>query len=188
MKALKGLLIIAVTVFSLTSFSEKAIAGVFELGGAFAYNHNAYAGGSTTWMRSYSGTLGYYLTADSEVEFSYQDSSNEDFEPSVQDITYRDRVYSLNFLYHFADEASVFRPYARVGLGQLNRDMSGWYAGGYAPGGRLDQVTVIAGLGFKVKLVGRLSLKAEATTYLSGGAISSFKDNCTINIGGSVYF
>ena len=183
MNALKGLLVVL-----LTFFSTEAFAGVFELGGAFAYNHNAYAGGSVTWMRSYSGTFGYYLTADSEVEFSYQDSTNEDYEPSVQDITYRDRVYSINFLYHFMDEASTFRPYSRVGLGQLNRDMTGWYQGGYAPGGRLDQVTVIAGLGLKVKLVGRFSLKAEATTYLSGGAISSWKDNVTINIGGSVYF
>jgi hypothetical protein len=178
----------AILVAATSFFSHAAHAGVFELGGAFAYNHNAYAGGSVTWTRSYSATFGYYLTADSEVEFSYQDSSNEDYEPVVQDITYRDRVYSINFLYHLMDEASSFRPYFRAGLGQLNRDMTGWYEGGYQPGGRLDQVTVIGGLGFKVKIVGRFSLKAEATTYLSGGEVSSWKDNVTVNIGGSIYF
>jgi hypothetical protein len=169
-------------------FSSSAEAGVFELGGAFAYNHNAYAGGSETWMRSYTATFGYYFTADSEVEFSYQDSTNEDFEPLVQDITYRDRVYSINFLYHLAEENATFRPFCRAGLGQLNRDMTGWYQGGYTPGGRLDQVTVIGGLGVKAKIVGRFSLKAEVTSYLSGGNISSWKDNITINIGGSFYF
>ena len=171
-----------------TLFSSSAHAGVFELGGTFSYQHNTYAGGTFTWTRMYTASFGYYFTADSEVEFSYQDSTNETYEPSVQDITYRDRVYSFNFLYHLLDEKDWFRPYFRAGLGQLNRDATGWYQGGYSPAGRLDQVTVIAGIGFKAKIVSQFSFKAEATTYLSGGSVSSWKDNIQINIGGSYFF
>ena len=169
-------------------FSTSVKAGVFELGGTASYNHNSYNGGTVTWTRSYTANFGYFFTADSELEFSYQDSTNEEKVPGVQDITYRDRVYSINFLYHFFDETSAFRPYLRAGVGQLNRDATGWYQGGYSPAGRLDQVTVIGGIGLKVKIYSRFSLKAEATTYLSGGSISSYRDNVSLNIGGSIYF
>jgi len=173
---------------ALLCFTSGAQAGVFELGSAFSYQHNAYAGGSYTWTRSYTASFGYYFTADSEVEFSYQDSTNEEFVPSVQDITYRDRVYSINFLYYVAEDTNRFRPFFRAGLGQLNRDATGSYEGGYSPPGRLDQVTVIGGIGIKAKLGTRFGIKAECVDYLAGGGISSWKDNITINIGGSIYF
>jgi hypothetical protein len=171
-----------------TAFSSRASAGVYELGGQFSYQHNTYNGGAFTYTRMYAANLGYYFTEDSEVEFSYQDSTNEDYQPGVQDITYRDRVYSLNFLYHLFEEKSAIRPYFRVGIGQLNRDQTGTYAGGFQPGGTLDQVTVIGGFGIKAKIIGRFSLKAEATTYLLNGAVSSWRDNLAVSIGGSVYF
>jgi len=167
--------------------SPASRAGVFELGGEFSYQHNTYNGGAYTWTRSYSATFGYYFTADSEVEFSYQDSMNEEYEPSVQDITYHDRVYSLNYLYHLFDETTPIRPFFRLGAGQLNRDETGWYQGGYSPAGTLDQLTVILGAGVQAKLTGRFALKAEATTYLSG-ALSTWRDNIIVSVGGSFYF
>ena len=162
-------------------------AGVFDLGGGFAYQHNSYNGGSYTWTKTFTASLGYYFTEDSEFEFMYQDSTNVEYVPNVQNITYRDRVYSLNFLYHFFDNPS-FKPYLRTGVGQLNRDATGSYQGGYSPPGRLDQVTVIAGVGIKAKVSSRFSLKAEAVTYLSGGSLASWRDNVNISVGGSIYF
>jgi hypothetical protein len=176
-------------IFALLSlYSSEAKAGVFELGGAFSYSHNAYQGGSETWTRSWTGTFGYYFTADSEIEFSYQDSTNNETVPNVQDITYRDRVYSVNFVYYLAEDTSRVRPYVRAGVGQLNRDMSGSYQGGYKPGAALDQLTVIGGIGIKAKLSGRFGLKAEVVDYLAGGGISKWRDNMQVNIGGSLYF
>jgi hypothetical protein len=52
----------------------------------------------------------------------------------------------------------------------------------------LDQVSVIGGLGFKMKISQQLALKAEATSYLTGGSIGSWQDNLTLNIGGAFYF
>lgn len=172
----------------LAAFVSHAQAGVFEVGGGFSYGHNTYNGGSFTSAKSWSGSFGYYFTEESEVQFSYQDSTNRDFVSGVQDISYEDRVYSINFLYHFADEEAKFKPFFRVGVGQLNRDATGSYAGAYSPPGRLDQVTVIGGLGIKAKISSRVSLKAEYTTFLSGGSVSTWKDNETLNFGGSFYF
>jgi hypothetical protein len=169
-------------------FASHAVAGVFELGGAFSYDHNTYNGGSYTSDKSWSTSLGYYFTEESEVEFSYQDSINRDFEPGVQDLSYEDRVYSINFLYHFFEEGSRFKPYLRTGVGQLNRDATGSIEGGFSPPGRLDQVTVIGGLGLKAKISSQIAFKFEFTTFLLGGAVSTWKDNETLNIGGSFYF
>ncbi len=186
MKSIASLVCLILSWFFVTS--GVAQAGVFELGGGYSYSNNSYNGGSFTSTKSYSTTFGYFFTQDSEVEFMYQDTTNQEFVTNVQDITYRDRVYSVNFLYHFMDEKDAFRPYVRSGVGQLNRDATGSYSGGYAPPGRLDQVTVIGGIGFKAKIIGQFGVKGEAISYLVGGGISTWKDNISINFGGSFYF
>jgi hypothetical protein len=166
-----------------------AQAGVFELGGGFSLNRSNYNGGSYNRTTAYSATLGYYFSQDSEIEFMYQDSSTRNFVPDVQDLTYRDRVYSLNFLYYLFDDQAATKPFFRIGVGQLNRDATGNYENGaFTAPGRLDQLSVILGAGIKARLGSRFGLKAEATTYLTGGAISSWQDNISLSIGGSLYF
>lgn len=165
-----------------------ALGGVFELGGGFSLNKTTYNAGSFTKSRSYSGTLGYYFTQESELEFMYQDSTTQNYVEGVEDVTYHDRIYSLNLVYYMmSEEESSIRPYFRGGLGQLNRDASGNINGVAAPG-RLDQVSAILGLGVKAKISARFGFKAEATTYLTGGNISTWQDNLNLNIGGSFFF
>jgi hypothetical protein len=173
---------------TLLSAAIPAQAGVFELGGSYAYEKSTYNEGSFTWSRRWSASLGYYLSEESELEFSYQDSMNRDFQDQVQDITYHDRVYSLNMNYFVAPKDSAIKPYFKVGVGQLNRDATGTYEGGYSAPGRLDQVTVILGAGLKAKFGSRFGLKIDATTYLAGGGISTWQQNVAISAGGSFYF
>jgi outer membrane protein W len=182
---IKKLLILMTSLF----MAQQSFAGVYEVGGSFSWNRSNYNAGSYTWSRSYGLSLGYYFTQDSEVQFSYQDTTNKTFVEGVQDTTYRDRVYSINLVYHFMEEQSSFRPFVRLGVGQLNRDATGTYsaAGYYAPG-RLDTVSVIGGLGFKLKLTDKIAIKTEATSYLTGGSIGSWQDNLTFNFGGAFYF
>lgn len=163
-------------------------AGVFETSLGFSYSRSAYNGGSYSVTQSWNGALGYYLTQDSQVQFSYQDSLNSEFVPNVQDIKYRDRVYSMNFLYHLFSEGAAVRPFLRFGVGQLNRDATGTYQGGFSPPGRLDQVTVISGFGLKFKLSSRFGLRLDGTSYLTGGSIATWKDNFNVALGGSFYF
>jgi hypothetical protein len=165
-----------------------AEAGVFETSLGYSYSKSTYNGGSYNSSHSWNGSFGYYFTQDSQVQFSYQDTNTDEFVPNVQDLHYRDRVYSLNFLYHLFSEGSGVRPYLRFGVGQLNRDATGTYQGGFSPPGRLDQVTVIGGLGFKVKISSRIGFKVEGTSYLTGGSIATWKDNFNLSLGGSFYF
>ncbi len=167
----------------------SAQAGVYELGASFAYSRSNYNAGSYTRSSAYGISFGYYFTQDSEVQFSYSDKTDKTFVKNVQDTTYRDRTYSINMLYYLLDEQSTFRPFFRIGIGQLNRDATGTYsAAGYSAPGRLDTVSVIGGLGFKWKVLEKIALKCEATSYLTGGAIGSWSDNLTFNIGGAFYF
>ncbi len=163
-------------------------AGVFETGAGYSYRQSSYNGGAYTRMKSWNATFGYFFTQDSEVEFVYSDSTTNEFVPNVQDIQYRDRVYSLNLVYHFFSESDPVRPYVRCGVGQLNRDATGTYTGGFSPAGRLDQVTVIGGLGVKAKIAGQFSIRAEATSFLTGGSISTWQDNFALSVGGTFYF
>ena len=185
---MKTITVIILGLIGVAFATSSALAGVFELGGAFGYQKSTYNAGSYNWVRTWSADLGYYFTEDSEVQFLYQDSVTKTFDPSVEDITYRDRVYSLNMLYYLFDDKAQMRPSIRMGLGQLNRDVTGSYVSGAVPPGRMDQVTVILGAGFKAKITGSFSLKAEATTYMAGGNISTWKDNVILNVGGSFYF
>lgn len=169
--------------------APAAQAGVFELGGGISYNRSNYNGGSYNRTTAYSLSLGYYFSQDSEIEFMYQDSTTKNFVPNVQDLTYRDRVYSMNFLYYLFDDQAQFKPFFRFGVGQLNRDATGTYQNGaFTAPGRLDQLSVILGAGIKARVGARVGLKAEATTYLTGGSISTWQDNITLNIGGSFFF
>ena len=175
----------------LISIGAQAHAGVFDVGGTLSYSKSTYNGGSYTWTRGWTGTFGYFFTQESELEVMYLDSVTKDYLAGSQDITYHDRTYSINMLYHLFTEADPVRPYFKVGIGQLNRNATGTYAANgavFAPPSELDQITVILGAGVKVKLASQFSLKGEATSYLSGGNIGSWKDNISVNIGGSYYF
>ena len=163
-------------------------AGVFEISGSYSYEKSTYNEGSFTWSRRWSTALGYYLSEDSELEFVYQDSMNRDYQLGAQDITYHDRVYSLNMNYFLMPKDAAIKPFFKVGLGQLNRDATGTYASGYSAPGRLDQVTVIIGTGLKAKIGTRFGVKIDATTYMAGGGISTWQNNIAISAGGSFYF
>ncbi len=179
---------IAIGMIVLLGFGTAAQAGIFEIGGGYSYRHSSYNNGSFTSTTTWNASFGYFFTQDSQVEFLYSDSSSIDFVTGAQDIHYRDRVYSLNFVYHLLSESSQVRPFFRAGVGQLNRDATGTYAGGFSPPGRLDQVTVVGGFGLKAKISSQIGLKAEMTSYLTGGSVSTWKDNIAVLIGGSFYF
>ncbi len=167
---------------------HQTYAGIFEIGAGFSINRSNYNDGSYTWTRRYSASFGYFFTQDSELEFSFQDSITRTVVTGVQDVSFHDQVYSLDLNYHFLDEASMVRPFVKGGVGQLNRDATGTYSGGYSPPGRTDQISAVLGAGMKVKFSQRLGFKAEVNTYLLGGAISTWKDNLALMLGGSFFF
>ncbi len=177
------LFLVALFYSSLNSF-----AGVFELSGGLSLDRSNYGDGSYTWDRRYMASLGYHITEDSEFEFSFQDNTSRNVVTNVQDVTFHDQVYSLDFNYYFFEDDSLVRPFFKVGVGQLIRDATGTYTGGYSPPAEVGQVTVIGGAGIRIKVVKKFSLKAEMTTYLTNGGISTWQDNLALSFGVSYFF
>jgi hypothetical protein len=56
------------------------------------------------------------------------------------------------------------------------------------PPRRLDSLTVVLGAGMRLFIIKNFAIRSEATSYLTGGSIRSYKDNVAVNIGGSIYF
>jgi hypothetical protein len=163
-------------------------AGVFEVSAGFYYNGAKYSASDYQSTTRFGFSVGYFFTELSSVELAYASAVERTFVTGLQDTTFADRVYSLNYVQHFLSRESRFQPYGKLGIGQLNRDGSGTYSGGGAPPAQYDAVTGVVGLGFKFFFTQNLAFRSEATSYLAKGQISSWQDNIAISVGGSFLF
>lgn len=164
------------------------VAGMFEVTGMFSFSKSDYGDGNQEWTRRWTGSLGYHFTELSELEVSFQDVLARTIISGFEDTTFHDRIYSLDWVQSFTGREYPLQPYVKIGVGQLDRDATGSYAGGTSPPLVLDQFTVLAGVGLRVFLSKEFSLRAEASTYLTGGSINTYQKNYSSNFGVSVYF
>ena len=163
-------------------------AGVVEFSGAFSYNRSNYGDQSYSWSRRITFGFGYYFWGESELEFEVQDILNRMAIPNVEDTSFEDQVYSINWIQGLAPSEFWIKPYLKLGVGQLNRTASGTYADGSSPPAIYDTITGVAGAGIKLRVYHALSIKIEGATYLIDGVLSTAKDNFSINSGLSIYF
>lgn len=162
--------------------------GPFEVSTGFSFSRTKYNETSYTWTRTWGGSFGFDLTPITQLEFSYSTTTTRNKIDNYEDTTFVDRMYSANVLQQLLSRNSPIQPYVKAGIGQMNRDASGTYANGVSPGAHTDSVTAILGAGIKVYLTRNLGLRAEATSYLTGARISSYKDNVGFTFGTSLSF
>jgi hypothetical protein len=178
----------ALVLFFSTTWATRTLAaeaGQIELSVGGSYNHSTYSGTDYEWTRRYGASAGYYLTAKTEIEFSYQDSVDRTMISGFEDTTFHDQIYGLTLSQSFFDKNSWCQPYVKVGIGQLNRDASGTYAGGVSPPEVEDNVTGILGAGLKVYLSRAFGLRGEATSYIVSG--QPWTSNLSATFGVSLY-
>lgn len=168
--------------------TQTSFAGVVELSGTFSYSHSDYGNSNYAWSRRWGFSFGYYFLSLSELEFSVQDILYRTNISDVQDTTFHDQIYSVDWVQSLLPKKSDFQPYLKVGIGELRRKASGTQDGEPTPELEYNRLTMVSGVGLKVFFFDSLSLKMEATTYLVDGSISSSKNNFSINGGISVYF
>ncbi len=186
MKKSFGLILIVLSL--LVAQSTPAFALGFDVSLAASYSRSNFGPKSYSWTRRYSMGIGYMLLPVTELEFSYQDVAYRNKIANTEDTLFQDKIYSLNIVQYLASRKFPVQPFLKLGFGQLNRDASGTYAGGYRPVARYDALTAIIGAGLKIFLTRSFSVNGEATSYLTGGRISSWKDNVGANLGTSFYF
>lgn len=168
--------------------SWPAAAGNVEISSGLSYTRSSYGGGSYSWTRRWGSSVGYEFSDRSEIEFAYQDVVDRTRIEGYEDTTFHDEVYSFNWVQNLLGRNSPIQPYVKAGIGQLNREASGTYAGGSAPAKRVDSLTGVLGGGARIYLTRSFAIRAEVTSYLEGGSIRTWKDNVGATLGGSFSF
>ncbi len=151
--------------FSLLFFSITSRAGVVELGGSFNYRQTAYGYDSATnttsytIYQSYTGSLSYYFSEMSALEFSYTSGLNNDQRPQYNADTFF-QIYGADLVLTFGGQATVFRPYIKGGGGYQLKQTNYKQPGFNDIVEKLQGPSISAGFGFKFGLTQNLSLKA----------------------------
>ncbi|MCM2279506.1 MAG: hypothetical protein NDJ89_15630 [Oligoflexia bacterium] len=166
----------------------RAAAESFEVSTGFSFNKSNYSDNNYSWTRRWGATFGFHFSERSGIEFSAQDVVDRTSISGYEDTTFHDRIYSINWFQSLAGRNAPLQPYFKIGVGQLNRNASGNYAFGATPPLEVDSVTGVLAGGLRVYLTRTLGLKGEVTSYLTGGRLSTWKDNIGITTGLSVYF
>jgi hypothetical protein len=179
-------IIVATCIGAFWLLPKDAAAGYFEFSGGFSFNRSNYSADSFTWSRHWGSSFGYHFTEHSGIEFSFSDTVDRNKIDGIEDTTYHDQVYSVDWIQELTGKGYALQPYFKVGIGQLNRSAGGTYLG-TAPTPVFDQVIGVLGAGLRLYVTRNVALRAEGTSYLSGGAIGSWKDNFNTSFGFSIY-
>jgi len=176
-------------IYSLFLLPTSAAAGVFELSAGYSYSLNYYSESDYEWKVSYSSSLGYHLTDKTEVEVEFQDTTDTTSIAGFQDTTFHDQMYSVDWVQSLTGKDFFIQPFFKLGVGELNRTATGSYGFGVAaPPAIEDDLSAILGAGFRLFFTRTFGLRADATTYLTNGAIWSWQQNFSIQTGLSIYF
>jgi hypothetical protein len=161
----------------LGGFFNEAQAGLLEVSGGYSYSQGIYQGFGSTWSRRYSLSVGYFFLEGSEIEFSLQDVLNRTEILNIEDATFHDKIYSIDWVQMFLSKEFFIQPFLRLGLGQLDRAASGSYLGADVTVDHYSTFTTVGGIGVRL----------EGTSYCVGGDLSTWKDNFAVHGGISLY-
>lgn len=178
----------SIIILSLVLAPSLAAADPLEFSLGFSFNRSNYSNSNFTWSRRWGTSLGYYFSENAEVEIAFQDVLDRTKLTGFEDTTFHDRIYSANWVQSLSNRNFPIQPYVKLGLGQLNRDAQGSYALGLSPPARLDSLTVVMGAGLRLYFTRRFAIRSEATSYLTGGKISTWQDNIAVTAGASIIF
>lgn len=181
-------LLIEVGIGLITGVGNEAVAGLIEVSAGLSFSQNMYSDVDYNWSRRWGASLGYYVSDITEFELSFQDNVDRTVMAPYQDTTFHDQVVGLNVIQYLAGKNFAVQPYVKLGIGQLNREASGTDVLGGTPPTVYDSVTGIIGAGLKIYLTKTFGIRGEATSYLIGGNISTWKQNNAVTLGVSIYF
>ncbi len=150
-------------------------------------------------QRRYSGSLEFKFSQVSGIQVEYTDSHQEakyrtnvgTLLPYYTDevITYRDKVYSFNFVQNLVPAKWLIQPYIKFGGGRMDRTYTRSY-----PEFRLKEsvsqrvTTGVGGAGIRIFLFRNLALKGEFNTYVPDFRYSRWKENEVFSTGVSWLF
>jgi hypothetical protein len=161
----------------------RPAAAEVELSAGFSFSQSNYSADSYNWNRRWGASVGYNFSERSGIEISFQDIVDRSHIPGYEDTTFHDNVYSANWIQSLMSRKFPVQPYFKVGVGQLNREASGSYGNGASPPLLVDSITGVLAAGMRIYITRAFAIRSEATSYLSGGSIRTWRDNFGFTVG-----
>lgn len=171
-----------------------ALAAAVEISGMIALSKTQFADGYNSDTKRYSGSIDFKFTAVSAIEFEYMDSrtvtsfnttlGNLLLRQTKQEVTYRDQVYSFNWVQNLVSSKWIIQPYFVIGGGRMVRHITIRLPEyNYAENTVQNVTSGTAGLGLRIFLTKALAFKAEARTYVPNFQFAKWKENQMLSFG-----
>ncbi len=180
-------------------FPLAANAAVVELSGMIALSKSEFADGYRSDTRRYTASIDFKFTSVSALEFEYMDSTTKtSFSTTLgnlllrstrQEVTYKDQVYSFNWVQNLVSSKWIIQPYIVFGGGRMVRHVKvdlPEYA--YSESTVQNVTSGTAGAGLRIFLTKALAFKTEAKTYVPNFQFAKWKENQMISFGLSWLF
>jgi hypothetical protein len=173
---------------ALTQIPFDCLAGTTEVSVGLGFNRSQYGAVGNSWSRRWTASIGYNFTEITGIELSYQNSTDVTSLPGYQETQLIDQMYSIDWTQALMPRGWPFQPYFKVGIGQLNRDATGYYPNGTTPLARTDSLSGVLGFGVKFYLTKNIAVRGELTSYMPAANINTIYDNISFNGGLSFMF
>lgn len=188
-------LIIAAAFFAMPA----AKAAQVETSAMIAYSKSNFNDGYSSMQRRYTGTIAFKFTAISALEFEYSDSVSKvsyltDIGTKLPSYTrlaytYKDKVYSFNWVQNLVPSKWIIQPYLVLGGGKMQRRATEELPElGYSRTVTQNVTSGTGGAGLRIFLTRNMAIKLEARTYVPNFNFKKWKENQMTSAGLSWLF
>jgi|GEM_PF-685097 len=176
-----------------------AKAATVEISGMLAISKSDFADGYKSEQRRYTGSMEFKFTSVSALEFEYTDSKTQTsfpttlgtllVRPTKQTISYRDQIYSFNWVQNLVSSKWIIQPYVVMGGGRMVRKATiALPEFNYSEDSTQNVTSGTAGVGIRIFLTKSLAFKAEMKTYVPNFEFKKYKENQMTSFGLSWMF
>jgi hypothetical protein len=175
------------------AFAPRAHAAVVEISAMASYSTSKFNTDVTSVSRRYTGSVDLKFTAVSAIEFEYTDELSEYSFPSdlgllasptKEQESYKDTIYSLNWVQNLISAKYILQPYFVIGGGRMTRKVTmSLPEFGYGQTTTQKVFTGTGGVGVRLFLTKSMALKGELKTYVPNFQFSKWRDNEAFSAG-----
>jgi hypothetical protein len=175
-------------------YPREASAAVVEISGMIAFTSANFGDGYSSSSRRYTGSIDFKFTPVSALEFEYTDSSQVLEYPTdlggrlssniKERDTYKDIIYSFNWVQNLVSSKWILQPYVVIGGGRLNRRITQEFPQyGFRQDTSQNVLTGTGGAGVRLFLTRSMAIKGELKAYVPNFQFAKWKDNEALSIG-----
>lgn len=196
-----GKVVLLLSLLGLFMGVGESRAAVIELSGMLAYGKADFADGYKSTQRRYTGSIDFKFTSVSALQFEYTDSTTKVSYPinlssmlitprtTTQAISYRDKIYSFNWVQNLVPSKWIVQPYVLLGGGKMQRRLTKEIPELGLSESEVQNVTTgTGGMGLRIFLTRNMAIKGEMKTYVPKFQFSKWKENQLFSVGISWVF